>query len=152
MEVLIWNWQSHCAIYDVKVSDILSCSLKQIEWMTTSFLWTFEQRLGYIEHKGPISCHYILLRTQTFGRQILFFLQIFLKFYIWTMNWVTRYINCYCSYKGCRNLTTTMKIGHKFRRQNRRQSLTCSHRPKHMRKQNLPRRNTRSVFMARYSR
>ena len=58
-----------------------------------------------------------------------------MKFYIWTINWVTRYINCYCSFKGCRNLTTTMNIGHKFRHQNRRQSLTCSHRPKHMRKQ-----------------
>ena len=28
-----------------------------------------------------------------------------------------------------------MEIGHEFRRQNRRQALTCSHRPKHMRKQ-----------------
>ena len=45
-----------------------------------------------------------------------------------------------------------MKIGHKFRHQNRRQSITCSHRPKHMRKQNFPKRNTRSVFMARYQR
>ena len=41
-----------------------------------------------------------------------------------------RVINCYCSYNVCRNLTTTIKIGQKFRHQYQWQALTWGHRPK----------------------
>ena len=93
-----------------------------------------------------------LTENPTFWKQFCFLNTNLMKFYIWTINWVTRFINCYCSYKGCINSTTTMEIGHKFWRQYRRQALTCSHRPKHMRKQNLLWKNSINMLLSGYPR
>ena len=114
------------------------------------FLWTFEQRR--LSDMSTKVLWTTINREPNIWEANMVFIQILWNFIFGPPIESPGYINCYCSYKGWRNLTTTMKIGHKFRRQNRRQASTYSHRPKHIRKQNFPARNTRNVLLSRFPR
>ena len=75
----------------------------------TYCLGPWEQNIRKAHHLGFVRIYYVLYLDHQLSHRV---------------------INCYCSYNVCRNLTTTIKIGHKFRHQYQWQALTWGHRPK----------------------
>ena len=129
--VLLWNWQSLWVIFDVKASAILLTALLKQTLMTILFRGHLNKVKGSARmDRGHKDTYCLGPWEQTIRKtHHLGFVRIYDVLYL-DHQLSHRVINCYCSYNVCRNLTTTIKIGHKFRHQYQWQALTWGHRPK----------------------